>query len=229
MRRVPDLWRWILMFFVAFLVVPSIGAEPLAADTGFEGEDWTITSGSIVDHLGRKALAGSAALSGFNFTDGVIEVDIAMDGRRCFPGIIFRAESEADTEIFYLRPHRSKNYSHALQYTPRFKGLTGWQLYSGPGFTANVDIPLDRWVHIKLEIKGTRARVYFDDMESPALIVADLKRGAAGGFIGVSAPPDGRVHFPISIFRLKRSSILGPCRSGRPLQAASPTGNSLSR
>ncbi len=124
MRRVAGLKCWSVIFAVASLVVPSIGAEQSAVDIDFESEDWSITSGRIVDHLGRKALAGSAALKEVDFTDGVIEVDIAMDGRRCFPGIVFRAESDADTEIFYLRPHRSKNYSHALQYTPRFKGLT---------------------------------------------------------------------------------------------------------
>ncbi len=127
MRRVSGLRCWSVVLALALLGVPSIDAEESAGDLGFESEDWTITSGRIVDHLGRKALAGSAALKDVEFTDGVIEVDIAMDGRRCFPGIIFRAESEADTEIFYLRPHRPKNYSHALQYTPRFKGLTGWQ------------------------------------------------------------------------------------------------------
>ena len=28
-----------------------------------------------------------------------LEVDMAMDGRRCFPGVLFRAESEADTDV----------------------------------------------------------------------------------------------------------------------------------
>jgi DNA-binding beta-propeller fold protein YncE len=176
-----------VVFAAVVLTVPSMAAEEQTAVIAFDSEDWTITSGRIVDHLGRKALAGSAFLKDVDFTDGVIEVDIAMDGRRCFPGIIFRAESEADTETFYVRPHRSKNYSHALQYAPRFRGLTGWQLFSGPGFTAGVDIPLDRWVHVKIEILGSRARIYFDDMESPALVVGDLSRGTTGGFIGVTA------------------------------------------
>jgi sugar lactone lactonase YvrE len=175
-------------------------ATCLAADDerpiiGFQSETWTMNGGRVVEHLGREALAGSAFLKDVEFTDGVIEVDIAMDGRRCFPGVVFRAESEADTEVFYVRPHRSKNYSHALQYTPRFRGLTGWQLYSGPGFTATADIPLERWVPLKIEVLGTRARIYFDDMENPALVVADLKRGKATGYIGITAPPDGRVHY----------------------------------
>lgn len=220
MRRVHDFLCLSVIFSAAVLAVPSFAAEEQTATSGFESEDWTITSGRIVDHLGRKALAGSAFLKNVDFTDGVIEVDIAMDGRRCFPGIIFRAESEADTEVFYVRPHRPKNYSHALQYTPRFRGLTGWQLYSGPGFTAGGDIPLDRWVHVRLEIHGSRARIFFDDMEDPALVVGDLQRGTAGGFIGVSGPPDGRVHFSNFSSSSDESLDFGPL----PIRAVSRAG-----
>lgn len=217
MRRVGHLTVLIAALVALLFVQPMVAAEAEPQDFGFDSDQWTLDGGRVVDHLGRKALAGTAVLKDVEFVDGVIEVDISMDGRRCFPGILFRAESDADTEVFYLRPHRSKNYSHALQYTPRFKGLTGWQLYSGPGFTANVDIPLDRWVHVKLEIQGTRARVYFDGLEEPALIINDLKRGLAGGFIGLSAPPDGRVHF--SNFRLSdgKDVNFGP----QPIRAVS--------
>jgi len=220
MRRGHDLMCLSVVFAVAVLAVPSFAAEEQTATSGFESEDWTITSGAIVDHLGRMALAGSAILKDVDFTDGVIEVDIAMDGRRCFPGIIFRAESETDTEIFYVRPHRPKNYSHALQYTPRFRGLTGWQLYSGPGFTAGGDIPLERWVHVKLEVQGSRARIYFDDMEEPALVVSDLRRGTTGGFIGVTGPPDGRVHFSNFSFSSDETLDFGPL----PIRAVSRAG-----
>jgi len=206
MRRFLNLMCAGLTLAAAVLASPSLAADEQTAIIGFESGEWTISAGRIVDHLGRKALAGSAFLRDVEFTDGVIEVDMAMDGRRCFPGIIFRAESEADTEVFYVRPHRSKNYSHALQYTPRFRGVSGWQLYSGPGFTAGADIPLDRWVHVRLEIQGTRARIYFDDSETPSLVVGDLKRGTADGFIGVSGPPDGRVHF--SNFRFSPDEVL---------------------
>jgi sugar lactone lactonase YvrE len=200
MRRRLAVGTFFALLVVSNAVYASTTPPPEPSTIEFDSERWTITQGQVVEHLGRQSLAGTAHLADLDFTDGVIDVDISMDGRRCFPGIIFRAESEANTEIFYLRPHRSINYSHALQYTPRFNGLTGWQLYSGPGFTSGVDIPLDRWVHLRLEVLGTRARIFLDDMEQPALLVSDLKRGSSGGFVGVTAPPDGRVHF--SNFRL---------------------------
>ena len=220
MRRAGRLKVLSVAFAAVFFIGPVLAGDKEQSDPGFDSEQWTLTGGRIVDHLGRRALAGSAEMRDVDFTDGIIEVDIAMDGRRCFPGILFRAESEADTEIVYLRPHRSKNYSHALQYTPRFKGVTGWQLYSGPGFTANVDIPLDRWVHVRLEIKGTRARIYFDDLKEPALIVNDLKRGLGGGFIGVSGPPDGRVYFSNFQFSADENLDFGP----QPIRAVSAGG-----
>lgn len=185
----------------------------------FQSNAWTKVDGSkIVEHLGRESLAGSAFLEGVAFADGVIEVDIAMDGRRCFPGILFRAESPADAEVFYLRPHRPKNYSHALQYTPSFRGLTGWQLYSGSGFTANADIPLNRWVHLKLEVQGSRARVFFEDMDNPALVIEELQRGKSQGFIGVTGPPDGRVFFSNFRFSTVDNLDFGP----QPIQAINP-------
>ena len=220
MRRFHDLLCVCLTLAAAALALPSLAADETTEIIAFDSEEWTISDGRTVDHLGRKALAGSAFLEDVDFTDGVIEVDMAMDGRRGFPGIIFRAGSEGDTEIFYVRPHRSKNYSHALQYTPRFSGVTGWQLYSGPGFTAGADISLDRWVHVKLEIKGTRARIYFDGSETPSLVVGDLKRGTAGGFIGVSSPPDGRVHFSNFRFSTNQDLDFGP----QPIRAPSRAG-----
>jgi len=50
-------------------------------------------------------------------------------------------ESEQDHERVYLRPHRAGLYPDALQYTPTFNGLAGWQLYNGDGCTALVTLP----------------------------------------------------------------------------------------
>jgi len=71
MRRGHDLMCLSVVFAVAVLAVPSFAAEEQTATSGFESEDWTITSGAIVDHLGRMALAGSAILKDVDFTDGV--------------------------------------------------------------------------------------------------------------------------------------------------------------
>jgi len=57
-------------------------------------------------------------------------------------------------------------------------------------------------------------------MEDPALVVGDLQRGTAGGFIGVSGPPDGRVHFSNFSFSSDESLDFGPL----PIRAVSRAG-----
>ncbi len=184
--------------FYIVLIVFCLGLAPTLAGAGdevlFDDEHWQLR-GEVVDHLGQRALRGGASLSDVLLADGIIEVDLAVDGRRGFPGIRFRLIDEQNTEMFYVRPHRSQGYSHALQYTPVFNGMSAWQLYCGKGFTAAADIPWDEWIHIKIELAGSRARIYFGDMERPALVVENLIRDHAAGGIALTGRPDGGVHW----------------------------------
>ena len=97
MRRGHDLMCLSVVIAAAVLAVPSFAAEEQTAVIPFESEDWTITSGSIVDHLGRKALAGLALLKDVEFTDGIIEVDIAITQRFHLAHDAFASESLAAT------------------------------------------------------------------------------------------------------------------------------------
>ena len=181
-----------LMFLILFAAARPLLAQ--SAPAPFDSARWNRGASTVVEHLGRAALRGGAILTDAAFQDGVIEVDVAMDGRRCFPGIVFRMQSPAEAEYVYLRPHRSGE-PVALQYTPLFNGLDAWQLYHGPGFGAAAEIPHDRWVHLKLEVKDVQARLFLDRATEPALVVDDLKRGAGGGTLGLIGPPGGQVYF----------------------------------
>ncbi len=203
---------------VALLLAAAAPLGARAEQVPFASERWTRGPGSaLVEHLGRPALRGGAALSGATLQDGVIEVDVAVDGRRCFPGIAFRAQSPAEAEYVYLRPHRSGE-PVALQYTPLFFGLDAWQLYHGPGFTAAAEIPRGRWVHLRLEVRGTQARVFLDGASEPALVVHDLKRGAAGGTLGLVGPPGGQVHFAAFSYQ----EVAPPAFAAPPVAAVRP-------
>jgi sugar lactone lactonase YvrE len=160
----------------------------------FDSDRWMLFNAEIVDHEGRQCLIGSAFLPGVAFTNGVIEYDIMVDGSRGYPGIRFRAANQFDYENFYIRPHVS-NRPDALQYTAAFKGVAGWQLYNGPGYTAAAEIPTGEWIHVRLEIKDKRARVYFGDGEEPALVIDDLKHAVAPGSIALTSARDGSVRF----------------------------------
>lgn len=182
----------ILVLAVGLAVTLAIAAEPI----DFASERWTKLDARVVEHLGRTSLEGAAILADVAFSDGVIEVDIAVSGARSYPGIIFRRQSPTDLERFYVRPHRSNGaFSDALQYTPVINGIAGWQLYSGDGFTNFATIPTGEWVHVKLEVKGTQARVFVGDSDVPDLVIHDLKHGLSSGAIGVMGPKDGTAFF----------------------------------
>jgi len=173
----------------------------------------------IEDHLGRKSLrltSGYAYLNDVVLEDGVIEVDIAAPKLRSFVGLVFRFESVDEHETVYFRPHKS-GLADAVQYTPAFNGATCWQLYSGPGFTAAVEIPTEQWVHVRLEISGLGGKVYVNNAEKPVLLIADLKRGYSRGSVGLSAGAGGG-HFSNFSYKIAAPSAR-PERRPTPLAA----------
>ncbi len=174
----------------------------------FDKEKWHL-QGQVVDHLGQKSLRGRAILKDMEFENGVIEVDMAFDGARCFAMIMFRIQQGTSYENFYIRPHKSGQYD-ALQYQPVYGGLGGWQLYSGEGSTAAAEIAHKRWVHVKLEVSGTQARVYLDRAETPALLIHELRRGPGKGGIGISGPPNELAQFANFSFRSDDNLVFDP-------------------
>ena len=142
----------------------------------------------MIDHLGRKSLylkGGIAAVKNSQFTDGVIEFDIALTEERGFVGAVWRMQDFDNYENFYLRPHQSGN-PDANQYQPVFNGVDAWQLYYGEGYGAPVKYDFNQWVHIKIVVSGKNAEVYIKDMDAPALFVSELKREIKPGRVGLS-------------------------------------------
>ncbi|UCD18828.1 MAG: SMP-30/gluconolactonase/LRE family protein [candidate division WOR-3 bacterium] len=181
--------------FLVFCLVLNTSAIAGTGVIDFDSDQWVTDKARIVEHLGRQSLLGSAYLSDVEFDNGIIEVDIAVAGQkvRAYPGIIFRMQSEDDYERFYVRTHRANLYTDALQYAPITNAITSWQLYNGDGFTAGVDFPSDQWVHVKMEILGKQALVYVGNMQKPALVINELMHGASKGAIGIMA--EGTAYF----------------------------------
>ena len=106
---------------------------------------------------GRQCLlldGGIALLKDFEMRDGVLDVDVETTATRGFFGFDFRIDSEAaNYEEVYLRQHKS-GLPDAIQYTPVLRTGRNWQIYNGPGFTGAVEIPKDRWFHLRLEVIG---------------------------------------------------------------------------
>ncbi|MCA9734316.1 MAG: SMP-30/gluconolactonase/LRE family protein [Deferribacteres bacterium] len=189
----PAIRMQINLLFSIFVILSSLKAQEITQE--FNEANWQIFSGRIVEHLGRQSVAGSAALKNIEFENGIIEFDIAISGERSYPGIRFRAQSQAQAENIYIRPHLNHNSPDALQYTPIFNNEACWQLYNGDGFTNGIDIPTNEWVHFKLEVYGSQARVSIGETKIPTLIIDYLKHGKSKGGIALTAPPNGSAYF----------------------------------
>jgi hypothetical protein len=183
-----------LLVLALVTVAPSL-CLPQADAVDFDSDRWQTPNARITEHLGRRSLAGFAYLNDVELESGVVEVDLAVDGSRSYPGIIFHMQSGQDYEEIYIRPHRAGLYSDAIQYMPTLNGIGCWQLYNGEGYTASVELPLDQWVHLRLEFSAGQARLYVGESDAPALAVPDLKHDVTSGGIGLTGPTNGSAFF----------------------------------
>src|SRR5690242_2144163 len=157
----------LLLASASFAQAPqSLSLPPDSPRWQLEGE------AKVADFQGRIAIrldGGDAIVKDFTLRDGVIDVDVATTAKRGFFGFDARIDNDGrNMEEIYLRPHQS-GYPDAMQYTPVFNTGRNWQLYNGPGFTGQIDIPKNEWFHVRLEIAGARAKLYVKDMDKPAL------------------------------------------------------------
>lgn len=206
--RIADLSGRVLSLTLLLAATRSAAEEPIPFDPG----RWDLAGAVVEEHLGRPSLAGTAFLRDVSFRDGVVEVDVAVTGARSYPGILFRVASPREFERVYLRPHRAgpAGYPDAVQYVPGWSGVDGWQLYNGDGFTAAATLPPGEWIRLRLEVKGTQARLFVGDAPRPALEIHDLKRGAGAGTLGLSGPRDGSARFSSFRYRADDGLLFEP-------------------
>jgi len=151
-----------------------------------------------------------AVFDGLEFSNGVIEAEIAGEpaagagqGARGFVGIAFRLQADKKTyDAFYLRPTNGRaddqeRRNHAVQYISHPAWPWDRLRKETPSrYEAYVDLQPGSWTKIKLEVRGTRARLYVHDNEQPTLIVNDVKSGAsAKGALALWLGPGTLAHF----------------------------------
>ena len=127
-----------------------------------------------------------------DFTNGTIEVDLAGEpgagaagGARGFVGVAFRVQPDNKTyDTFYLRPTNGRvddqeRRNHSAQYISH-PGWTWFRLrQEAPSkYESYVDLEPAKWIHVKIEVDGEKARLYVDGNEQPTLIINDVKSGA---------------------------------------------------
>lgn len=181
---------FLLLSFVA-LTRPADAQEVQVLSVPPDSPRWEFEGQAKPDeYLDRKCLylnGGVAVVKDLEMRDGAIDVDVATPANRGFFGIQFRIGNDGkNAEWIYLRQHKS-GLADAMQYTPVLNTGLNWQIYSGPGFIASVDIPKEKWFHLRLEVTGAQAKFYVKEMEKPALIINDLKSGVQKGQIALAA------------------------------------------
>ncbi len=157
-----------------------------------------------LDDAGRLAI-----VPGSSFQDGTIEVSLSGDTApnpppewRGFVGIAFRvAADRSHFECLYLRPKNGRSEdqlqrNHSVQYIsiPGF----GWQKLrsESPGkYESYVDLVPGQWTQVKIQVAGSRARLYVNAAEQPVLIVNDLKQPSANGAIALWVGVGTIAHF----------------------------------
>lgn len=178
-----------IFYLVLLLALVSIGTK--GQSISLTPDNWEVFgAGHVFEPFeGKQSLylfrAQARLKQDLSFETGILEYDIYVTERRGFPGIHFRVKDDANYEEFYIRPHQSGN-PDANQYTPVFNGLSGWQLYYGPGNAAAIEYKMNAWNHVKLVIAKTDAEVYINDMETPILYIPKLRHESVPGTVRFS-------------------------------------------
>ncbi len=157
----------------------------------------------MVDRPDGAEVDPLAILPGIDFRDGTIEATVAgkpapgADGdARGFIGIAFRVQRDrARYEAFYIRPTNGRaddqlRRNHATQYVsePEFP----WHRLrkENPGvYESYADMVAGEWTKLRIEVAGTKARLFVGDAKQPSLIVNDLKLGERSGAVALWIGP----------------------------------------
>ncbi len=171
------------------LLLASGGEYCYSQTIPFDSDRWAFDAkqSKVEDYLGQKSLllqSGFAILKDSEFTNGIIEYDVALDHERGYMGAVWHLQDFNNYEDFFMRSHASGK-PDANQYTPVFNNLAGWQLYYGEGYGVAIKYPVNEWIHVKIVVSGKQAEVYIIDMDTPALFIHDLKREVKLGKIGL--------------------------------------------
>lgn len=157
-----------------------------------------------LDDADRLAIVPGSALQ-----DGTIEVNLTGDtapdapaGFRGFVGIAFRVTADrSHFECFYLRPKNGRSEdqlqrNHSAQYisVPGFP----WDKLRAetPGkYESYVDLAAGEWTQVRIQVTGTRARLFVNGAEQPTLVVNDLKQPPVSGAVALWVGPGTIAHF----------------------------------
>jgi hypothetical protein len=187
----------------------NVTVEPTTHD-GKRGVRVAISDDARRRMAADEQLEELAVIEGTDFTNGVIEAEIAGapganagEGARGFVGIAFRVQPDLKTyDAFYLRMTNGRaddqeRRNHSAQYMSHPAWPWNRLRQETPGrYEAYVDLVPDAWTPIRIEVRGNKARLYVNGQAQPTLIVNDVKSGEqAHGAIALWIDPGTVAYF----------------------------------
>ncbi|MEM9672476.1 MAG: hypothetical protein AAF992_07770 [Bacteroidota bacterium] len=171
-----------------FIFSATLAWSQTAQTVPFSSDRWEFSGEhTLEEYKGQSAVclsSSGAYLPDVSLKNGIIEYDVAFTSDRGFVGAMFRMQDRNNYEEYYMRAHQSGN-PDAMQYTPVYNGMAGWQLYYGEGYGIPHFYRFQEWMHVKLVIADSQMEVYIDNMNVPVLHAFELKREPAAGFVGI--------------------------------------------
>jgi len=170
-QQIKDIMKkQMLHTLIAFLFMQiSIAQNMISIDT----TNFEINASSYVieKYKGKNAIylqGGTLTPKNMKFLNGTIEFDIYLKKEQAFPGVTFRMTKEQNAEVFYMRPHQSGN-PDATQVLPLTRGVSPWQLYSGPRHSFVYNYKYGDWTHVKIIVNDNKAQIFLNYAKKPHL------------------------------------------------------------
>jgi hypothetical protein len=214
--------RLLMFSYYALAMAPAgLIAQTFSLDSA-KGLQTKLVSAEPANYMGRKCIrvvpaeggpqgggGGLAIVSGTEFQDGTIELDVAGKpgagaggDARGFVGVAFRVQpTGAKYECFYIRPTNGRaedqeRRNHATQYIS-FPDYEWFRLRKEtPGkYEAYADMVTGEWTRVKVEVHGVKARLFVNGVTQPTLLVNDLKLGDGKGAVALWIGVGTEAHF----------------------------------
>jgi hypothetical protein len=159
-----------------------------------------------------KSVTGTdmlAVLKDKDFHDGAIDLWLsgqpapgAPEGARGFVGVAFRVgKDQSHYEAIYIRPTNGRaddqlRRNHSTQYISQPEYPWERLRKESPGvYESYADMTPGNWIHYRIVVTGTQARLFLGSAHQPSLIVNDLKHGDESGAIALWIGPGTVAHF----------------------------------
>jgi hypothetical protein len=213
-QRVRPAWRIALTLACLSTAAHAQATERFDPATVGSDKRWKIAgrTSSVVEIKGKRALEVNAApgsgvvwLDGYDFKNGVIELDIlgrSQPVQGSFVGLVFRLADSLTYDAVYFRPFNfratdSTRHAHAVQYISH--PAWTWQRLrtERPGVYEKPVVPEpdgDEWFHVRVVVERPKVSVYVNERAEPSLVVDELS-DRAGGSLGLWTGEGSGGHF----------------------------------